>query len=82
MAVYGPKKWGTKNACPQCYRALGELPRNVNSFSIKVSDQKLCLPEFGLPFLFFSNFTPTSDVFSKTFYFGSGFQMAYSKIYS
>ena len=78
----GPKNWGMRKGPPKGYRELVEIFGNVNSLSIGVPDQKLCLPEVGLPFLDSSNFTPTSDVFSRTFYFGGGFQMEYYKMYS
>ena len=82
MVLYGPKKWGMSKDVPLGYRALGDLFKNVNGSSIRVLDQRLCLPEVGLPFLDSSNFTPTSDVFSRTFYFGGGCQMEYSRMYS
>ena len=76
------RKMEHKKSHPLSYRLLGELCRNVNCLAIEVQDQKLCLPEVGLPFLDSSNFTLTSDKFSKTFYFGGGCQMTYSKFYS
>ena len=66
---------------PYGYRVLGELSRNVDGSSIRVLDQKLCLSKVGLPFLDSSNFTPTSNMISRTFYFGSGCQIEYSRIY-
>ena len=82
MTSYGPEKWGTNEIGPQGYKSLGDLSQNLNGLSIIVPDQNLCLLEVGLPFLDSSNFTPTFDMFSRTLYFGGGFQMEYSKIYS
>ena len=42
---------------------LGEISKNVNGLSIRVSDQKLCLSKVGLPFLDSSNFTPNFECF-------------------
>ena len=82
MALYRLKKWGVRKPDPYGYRELGELSININSLSIRVSDQKLCLSEVELPFLDSTNFTPTYDVFSRTFNSGSGCQISYSKMYS
>ena len=87
------QSWGTKKYCTNqknggqeniihAYRELEYIFRNVNSSSIRVLDQKLCLTEVGLPFLDSSNFMLTCDVISRALYFGGGWKMAYSKIYS
>ena len=81
MALYRPKKWGMRKYGQKGYRELGELFKNVNNSSIKVPNQKLCLLEVRLPFLDSSNFSPTSNMPSRTFYFGGGFQMEYYKYY-
>ena len=80
MALYGPKKCGKNKYYPCTYSALRDLSKNINSSSIGVPDQKLCLPKLGLPFLDSSNFTSISDVISRTFYFGSRFQMTYYRM--
>ena len=82
MALYGSEKWDMRKNIPQGYRVVGEVSINLNGSSIRVPDQNLCLLEVGLPFLDSSNFTPTSNVISRIFYFGDGCQMTYSRIYS
>ena len=82
MASYGLKKWGTSKDGLKGYRELQDISKNLNGSSIGVSVQMLCLLKVGLPFLDSFNFTPTSNVTSGTFFFGNGFQLAHSRIYS
>ena len=82
MASYEPKKWWMRKVGPQGYRELQELSENVNSSSIGVPIQKLWLPKVELPFMDSSNFALTSNVTFRAFCFGSGCQLAHSRMYS
>ena len=81
MALYELEKWRMRKFGLLGYSKLEYLFKNVNSLSIIVANQKLCLPKVGLSFLDSSNFTPTFDMFSRTICLGGGFQMDYPKMY-
>jgi hypothetical protein len=66
MVSYGPKIWGVAIGGPQDYRVLKEISININVLSNCVSDQKLCLPKVGLPFLEPSIFSLTSNLTSRS----------------